>query len=126
MPGYFHALLHQKCPRCRRGNMFLDSNPYRLGSLFDMPEKCPVCEQPMELEPGFYFGTAYVSYSLTVAFSAATFVAWWVLIGLSTHDNRIFWWLGINGVLMLLLQPYLMRLSRTIWLSFFVKYDPSC
>jgi hypothetical protein len=79
----------------------------------------------MELEPGFYFGTAYVSYSLTVAFSAATFVAWWVLIGLSTHDNRIFWWLGINGVLMLVLQPYLMRLSRTIWLSFFVKYDPS-
>jgi len=105
--------------------MFLQHNPYRLGSIFDMPEKCPVCEQPMELEPGFYFGTAYVSYSLTVAFSAATFVAWWVLIGLSTHDNRIFWWLGINGVLMLLLQPYLMRLSRTIWLSFFVKYDPN-
>jgi hypothetical protein len=22
-----------------------------------------------------------------------------------------------------LLQPYLMRLSRTVWLSFFVRYD---
>jgi hypothetical protein len=88
-----------------------------------MRTNCPVCGQLTELEPGFYFGTAYVSYSLTIAFSAATFIAWWILIGFSTHDNRIFFWLSINGVLMLFLQPFFMRLSRSIWLSFFVKYD---
>jgi hypothetical protein len=26
-------------------------------------------------------------------------------------------------VLMILLQPYFIRLSRVVWLSFFVKYD---
>jgi hypothetical protein len=88
-----------------------------------MNERCPVCGQITEIEPGFYYGTSYVSYALTVAFSASTFVAWWVLIGLSTTDNRLFWWLGINATLMILLQPYFMRLSRTIWLSFFVKYN---
>ena len=89
-----------------------------------MHEKCPICGQPTELEVGFYYGTGYVSYALTVAFSVATFIAWWVLIGISIYDNRIFYWLTINSVTLLILQPVLMRLSRTMWLSWFVKYDP--
>jgi endogenous inhibitor of DNA gyrase (YacG/DUF329 family) len=121
--SFFGTLFKQKCPHCRQGNLFKDENPYHLKKLFIMHEKCPVCGQKTELEPGFYYGTAYVSYALTVAFSASTFVAWWVLIGLSTHDNRVFWWMGINGVLMILLQPYFMRLSRSLWLSFFVSYN---
>jgi hypothetical protein len=122
-PNYFWAVLNQKCPRCRKGNMFKDKNAYHLNTLFKMNERCPVCGQKTEIERGFYYGTGYVSYALTVAFSTSTFIAWWVLIGISSDDNRIYWWLGINGGLMLLLQPYFMRLSRAIWLSFFVKYD---
>ncbi len=89
-----------------------------------MYERCPVCGQPTEIEPGFYYGTGYVSYVLTIAFSVATFIAWWLFIGISIDDNRIFWWLGINAVLLISIQPLLMRLSRSIWLSWFVKYDP--
>lgn len=114
-----------KCPRCRRGPMFNNSNPWNLKRMFDMPEKCPVCSQRYELEPGFFYGTAYVSYALTVAISVATFVAWYVLIGMSTQDSRFFWWMGINIFLLIFLQPWLMRLSRVIYLSFFVKYDPN-
>lgn len=121
--SFLGSLLKQKCPHCRQGSMFKDENPYHLKNLFAMNEKCPVCGQKTELEPGFYYGTAYVSYALTVAFSATTFVAWWVLIGLSAHDNRVFWWMGINGALMILMQPYFIRLSRFLWLSFFVSYD---
>lgn len=88
-----------------------------------MPEKCPVCGQVTEKEPGFYFGSAYVSYALTVALSVSTFIAWWVLIGFSLNDNRLFWWLGFNAFVLILLQPFIMRLSRTIWLSFFVSYN---
>jgi hypothetical protein len=53
----------------------------------------------------------------------ATFLAWWVLIGFSLDDTRFFWWMGTNAVLMIVLQPLFMRLSRSIWLSWFVKYD---
>lgn len=88
-----------------------------------MNDNCPVCDQKTEIEQGFYYGTGYVSYALSVAFSASTFVAWWVLIGFSINDNRVFWWLGINTILMLVLQPWFMRLSRSVWLSFFVKYN---
>jgi hypothetical protein len=89
-----------------------------------MHKRCPVCGQPTEIEVGFYYGTGYVSYALTVAFSVATAVAWWLFVGFSINDDRIFWWLGINSLLMLLLQPIFMRLSRSVWLSWFVKYDP--
>ncbi len=120
--NYFRAVLQQKCPRCREGNLFLDKGPFRLKSFMKMHEHCPVCGQKTEIEPGFYYGTGYVSYALTVAFSVSSFVAWWALIGFSLEDNRLFWWIGVNAVLLLLLQPWFMRLSRTVWLSFFVKY----
>jgi hypothetical protein len=89
-----------------------------------MHEKCPVCGQPTDIEVGFYYGTSYVSYALTVAFSIVTFILWWMLIGFSIDDNRIFWWLGINAFLLIVLQPIFMRLSRSLWISWFVKYDP--
>jgi hypothetical protein len=89
-----------------------------------MYDQCEVCGQEFDLEPGFYYGTGYVSYGLSIAFCVATFIAWWVLIGFSFGDNRFFWWVGINAALLIALQPLLMRLSRAIWLSFFVKYSP--
>ena len=89
-----------------------------------MPKDCNVCGQPTEKEPGFYYGTGYVSYALGVAISVATFIAWFVLIGMSVHDNRFFYWLIANAVILVLSQPWLMRVSRSIWISWFVKYDP--
>lgn len=121
--NFLWAVFNHRCPQCREGNMFRDKGSYHLKSFMKMNENCPVCGQITELEQGFYYGTGYVSYALTVAFSVSTFVAWWVLIGISVDDNRVFWWMGINAVLMILLQPYFMRLSRAVWLSFFVKYN---
>ncbi|MDA3613758.1 DUF983 domain-containing protein [Polluticaenibacter yanchengensis] len=88
-----------------------------------MHDKCEVCGQPMEMEVGFYYGSGYVSYALSVALSVATFIAWWVLIGFSLDDNRIFYWLIANGVALGLLQPVLMRLARAGWLAIFVRYN---
>ena len=127
MPGiketYLISVLNNKCPRCRKGNIFYSSNAYKFGEFTRMNETCPVCGQPTEIEVGFYYGTGYVSYALTVGFSVATFIAWWVLIGFSLDDTRFFWWMGTNAVLMILMQPLFMRLSRSIWLSWFVKYE---
>ena len=114
-----------KCPRCRRGHMFTDPNPFKLRKTLRMPEKCAECRQPFELEVGFWYGTGYVSYALSFAFSVASFIAWWVLVGISTEDHRFFWWMGINAVLLLVLQPWIMRLSRVIYLYFFFSYDPN-
>lgn len=89
-----------------------------------MNKTCPVCGQATEIEVGFYYGTSYVSYALTVALSVGTLIAWWLTIGLSTEDNRFFYWLGFNAVFLVALQPWLMRLSRSLWISWFVRHDP--
>lgn len=124
-PNLILSILRNKCPRCRRGNMFKESNPYKLKSFMRMNERCPVCGQPLEMEPGFYYGTNMVSYTLAILFSAFSFILWWVTIGFSTKDFRFFWWMGINAVLLVVLQPPLMRLSRSVWIVFFVPYSPS-
>lgn len=121
--SYLAAVLTNKCPRCREGYLFTNTNAYQLKNVVQMNEHCPVCGQVTEIEVGFYYGTGYVSYALSVAFIVSFFVAWYVLIGFSINDNRIFWCLGGSITALILLQPLLMRLSRSIWLSWFVKYD---
>ena len=121
-PGILN-LLRCKCPRCRLGDMFVSKKPYAKGFM-KMYDTCPVCGQHFELEVGFYYGSGYVSYGIAVAISVATFIAWWIIIGISYDDNRVFYWLIFNAVLILALQPVLMRLARVFWLAVFVKYDP--
>lgn len=126
-PNYIWSILTMKCPRCRRGPMFRNSNAFKsikLSKIFDMHDNCAVCGQKYDMERGFWYGTGYVSYALAVAISVATFVAWYVLIGVSTDDNRIFWWLGVNTLILIVTQPWLMRLSRVLYMRFFVRYNP--
>jgi uncharacterized protein (DUF983 family) len=123
--SYLVSIFQNRCPRCRKGNLYLSDSAYKKNSI-KMHEHCPVCGQPTEIEVGFYYGTGYVSYALSIALLVATFVAWKVLIGVtfSIDDNRIFYWMGFSFTLLFVLQPVLMRMSRTLWLSWFVKYDP--
>lgn len=125
-PNFFWSVLTMRCPRCRRGDMFKNSNPFKklsLSYILDMYGHCPVCRQKFDLEPGFWYGTGYVSYGLAVLISGFTFIAWWIIIGISTDDNRIFGWLIFNSILLVIIQPWLMRFSRVIYLLFFVKYS---
>jgi uncharacterized protein (DUF983 family) len=73
------ALLALRCPRCHEGKIFTSR---ALSFKFaDMPEVCPVCGQPTEPEPGFYYGAMFVSYAFSVAIFAVTAVALYFLAG---------------------------------------------
>jgi Protein of unknown function (DUF983) len=117
-------MLGMRCPRCRRGDMFKNRNPWKLKQVLHMHEHCPVCDQKFEMEPGFWYGTGYVSYALALAVCAISFVIWFFTIGMSLKDNRFFTWMVCNAVLLVVLQPWLMRFSRSMYIYFFVKYDP--
>ena len=112
-----------KCPRCRRGRLFKNFSAYNFKHTLDMHEACNECNQMFDMEPGFWYGTGYVSYALTIAISVASFIAWWVILGFSLRDSSLLWWLGVNALLLVVLQPWIMRLSRTIYMYFFVRYD---
>jgi uncharacterized protein (DUF983 family) len=118
------ALLNNRCPKCYEGKLFC-SSAYNLKRLSDMPPACPVCGEDFGREPGFYFGAAYVSYALTVALWVALFVAltcldqWgWITF---TFFEDVSFFLTTGIVLVVLLMPILMRLSRSIWLHMFTR-----
>ncbi|MEO5647371.1 MAG: DUF983 domain-containing protein [Chitinophagaceae bacterium] len=106
--------------------MFKTSNAYRNllpSHILNMHEQCPECHQRFKLEIGFWYGTGYVSYGLTIIISALTFIGWLLSFGVSANDNRVFYWLLMNSILLIILQPWLMRISRVLYLYIFVKYD---
>ncbi|AHF15675.1 DUF983 domain-containing protein [Niabella soli] len=122
--GYAATVLGCYCPRCREGKLFEKKFAFRLKSVLKMNKYCPVCGQPTEIEVGFYYGTGYVSYFIAVLLTVISALLWWLVIGFSTDDNRFIYWLIFNSVALVCLQPWLMRFARSLWLSWFVSYDP--
>jgi uncharacterized protein (DUF983 family) len=84
-----------------------------------MPKNCSNCGQKYELEPSFYYGAMYVSYGYTVAIFIAVY-----LITKFIFDWGI--WGTVSGLalVLLLLGPYILRLSRSTYINLFVQYDP--
>lgn len=122
IPALLPSMLKMKCPNCRKGYMFKNNSIFPLGQVLDMPERCPVCGQKMELEVGFYYGTGYVSYALSVGLFFFNLIWYWGIFGLSYKDNSIFYYLITSVSIVILLQPWLMRISRVLYLYMFVKY----
>ena len=120
-----YSILTMTCPRCQEGKLFIKKSAYSKG-MTEMYKRCPNCGEPFEREPGFYYGAAYVSYGLTIALWVAVLVALIVfdavgLIDFSIMENPVLF-LSIGIGLLLVLLPLLYRLSRAIWINFFVKY----
>lgn len=85
-----------------------------------MESSCTVCGQQYEREPGFYYGAMYVSYAINVIWFVTSWIALSLLFpeGLSTG-----WTATIMIGFSLGLMPVTYRLSRLIWINFFVSYE---
>ena len=113
-----YSILKLKCPRCHKGNLFLNRNPYNYKMIDKMPDNCPVCNQKYWPEPGFYYGAMYVSYALTIAISVSVFVVMWLLSCFIVVPYLI-----ANSLIILILFPPIFRVSRAVWANFFIEYD---
>jgi len=123
--GYINTVFGCYCPRCRKGKLFKNPVSVNVKRNMEMHPNCLVCGQVTDIEVGFYYGTGYVSYLIALVLSGLTFILWWILIGFSFSDNRFIYWIAFNSILLIVLQPWLMRFSRSLWISWFVKYDPN-
>ena len=122
--GYLMTVFTCRCPRCREGKLFKYPLSFRMKHIMEMHEECPVCKQPTDIEIGFYYGTGYISYLICILIVVVSFLIWFLTIGFSFHDKRFLFWIIFICAFLGILQPWLMRFSRVLWLSFFVKYDP--
>ncbi|MNK01388.1 hypothetical protein D3C87_191860 [compost metagenome] len=105
------------CPRCHEESMYLDKNPYNLGNIYKMHDKCSHCGQLYKIEPSFFYGAMYVSYALGVAIGVAAFIISYVFIGWGLKESFF-----VIVAALIVLMPINMRLSRNIWINFFVSY----
>lgn len=121
-PNRILSMAHKKCPNCHKGDLFTNKSVFPLGQMMDMPERCSVCNQKYEIEVGFWYGTGYVSYAISVGLIAIMAIAYALLIGFSWKDNSVFYFLGVMVTSMIVLQPWIMRYSRVLYIYMFVKY----
>ncbi|TAE49468.1 MAG: DUF983 domain-containing protein [Bacteroidetes bacterium] len=110
------SILTCRCPRCHEGAMFLNANPYNLLQIEKMPPECPACGQDFVIEPGFFFGSTYISYALNVAWMIPSFLLLHFGLGVSLYHYWFFF-----AVTLLLLAPLIFRLSRSAWMHAFVR-----
>ena len=119
------SLLYCKCPQCEIGDLFIESNAYRLNRMTEMHSKCQECHEDFQREPGFYFGAAYVSYAITVALWVAVWVALTTFNALGLIEfgfyTHVVTFLTVGITCLLLLLPLIYRISRSIWIRLFVK-----
>lgn len=107
------ALLSGKCPRCRQGNIFVNKSVFPLSQTLRIEPVCKNCHQKLLQENNFGQGMNFV---FIVLIFALTFVLYWAFIGISLMDNSIFYYLGVACILTVVLQPWLMRLSRILFM----------
>lgn len=108
----FKVVFGARCPRCGQGKLFKDPNPYNLKNYDQMNRYCSHCNMDFENETGFYYGAMYVSYALSVAISVVNFI-WTVL---AFGFGRIWIFITINAIVLVLLWPFIFRISRVLYL----------
>jgi len=113
-----YSIFTGKCPVCHEGEMYLEKNPYKITKIMEMHDHCSHCGKKFKIEPSFFFGAMYVSYGVGVAIAVAAFIISYFFIGM----ERNYSFLAIILTLVILF-PLIVRISRNIWINFFVHYD---
>jgi uncharacterized protein (DUF983 family) len=114
------AMLHAKCPRCRRGDLF-ETSMYGFKSQ-KMYDNCSHCNMKYEIEPGYFYAAMYVGYAINVALSIAIgIITYWI-----TNELESPWiYVGTILVASVLFAPVNFRYSRVFlmyWLSPKINY----
>lgn len=114
------SILKCKCPKCHEGDLFINKKLFKIKNFLEVPDNCKRCNQDFQIEAGFYLGAMFVSYGLTIAVAVAVFVAFTTFNAYSLVPYLI-----ATTILLILTTPYILRISRSIWIAMFVKFDPN-
>ncbi len=108
------AIFQMKCPACWEGALFVNNkNPFSFN--FEMHQKCPHCGEDLVREPGFYFGSMFLSYIMSGLFSLL--VVGGLIIGMKVRWEYA---LAVLGLILILLYAFIYKFSRSLWIHLFV------
>ena len=107
-------IIQNKCPVCRKGHVYQKNNLVSYGHI-EMNTACPVCHTNFEKDPGFYWGSMYVSYALSVMEALA---GYFICRALGTERFDFVNMLAAVGAI-LICSPFNFRMARLVWLYIF-------
>lgn len=111
------SIIKGTCPRCHGDHMYINANPYAIGSIMKMHTKCNRCGLHYKVEPNFFFGAMYVSYGVAVFTGLVIFAVAYLLFKSDIDTAFISIFAGL-----FLLMPLITRISRNIYIALFVGY----
>jgi uncharacterized protein (DUF983 family) len=103
-------ILAEKCPKCGIGKVFKEKGNIFLLRLPKMHTNCSHCNHKFEKEPGYFFGSMFVSYVVAVGEMIVFF-----LIANQFIESYLKI-VVLIGILAILLSTFNFRLSRMIWI----------
>ncbi|WP_394746968.1 DUF983 domain-containing protein [Spongiimicrobium salis] len=112
-----YSILTGSCPVCHNESMYAGPKSYRLMENLNMRERCSSCQTKYKIEPSFFYGAMYVSYPVGLFFAGIAFVISHLIL-----DFELLTSYYIIVLVMLLLLPVILRVSRNIWINFFMSY----
>jgi uncharacterized protein (DUF983 family) len=121
-PMLIPALLTMKCPSCRKSTVFANKSIFPLGKLVELKSECEVCGEKLKSESNNGGG---INYALTMVLFFLNLLWYAPVFGLSYKDNSVYYYLFTSTVIVILAQPYLMRLSRMMYLYLYVGFGHS-
>ncbi len=109
------SIVKMKCPRCHTGDLY--AGPITEG-IYKMHKSCKHCNQPYEIEPGFYWGAMYIGYGLSGGYMLSTVTIFILAFQWSVNFSFLIAILG--GIVIF---PFVARYARTIWIHIYVPFD---
>ncbi len=108
-----YSILFRKCPQCQEGDFFD-------GSFFKatVKKKCEHCEMNYHPEPGYYQGSYYVAYALSVAVFVTVWVSSYLFFSGMTFNTSLI----IIISALILTAPVNYPLSKIIWINLFFHF----
>lgn len=112
------GLFLMRCPQCRKGRIFTNKRIFPLSKCLKINETCTVCGKKLKTNDT----APSMNYVLSVLVYFAGFIIYSLIWGITYKDNSIYYSLAFSTILVIVLQPWLMRMSRVIYLYLFVKF----
>lgn len=117
-PPVLQGVLKMKCPHCGKGDVFVNKSIFPLKTCLRTHEACTKCGQEFTSKSNSAPG---MNYALTAVAYILCFVAYALIFGLSYFDNSIYYALIASTIIVVLLQPWLMRISKVTYLYIFTR-----
>jgi uncharacterized protein (DUF983 family) len=110
------SIIKLKCPRCRKGNLFIFPGLFRFKDILEMHENCSNCALNYELEPGFWLGALWTSYPIIVIIELP-----FLLFAILSSTVNLVLIFSLMILSMLIFYPLILRLGRSLWIHILIS-----